>query len=131
MAGATGANEKWSFKKRSSKPPFDLFARLGKAVLLDGKLLLGQGPVFLWRISRDGTGSPGRVETAMGEPIILPDQMWLVMRCNKDDARSELQDLGLYDLEELHVDENGEYIVLIERLVGACLYAYRRLMNVG
>ena len=115
----------------SPEPPFDLLAKLGKAVLLDGKLILGQGPVFLWRTSRDGTGTPGLVETAMGEPIILPDQMWLAVRCNKDDARSQLQALGLYDLEELHVDENGEHIVLIERLVGACLYAYRRLMNVG
>ena len=115
----------------SPKPPFDLLAKLGKAVLLDGKLILGQGPVFLWRTGRDGTGTPGLVETTMGEPIILLDQMWLAMRCNKDDARSQLQDLGLYDLEELHVDENGKHIVLIERLVGACLYAYRRLMNVG
>ena len=120
---------KVELQKRSSTPPFDQFARLGKAVLLDGKLILGQGPVFLWRKSIDG--SSDRVETAMGEPIILPDQMWLVMRCNKDDARIQLQELGLYDLEELHVDDNGEYIVLIERLVGACLYAYRRLMNVG
>ena len=115
----------------SPEPPFDLLAKLGKAVLLDGKLILGQGPVFLWRTSRDGTGTPGLVETAMGEPIILPDQMWLAVRCNKDDARSQLQAFGLYDLQELHVDENGEHIVLVERLVGACLYAYRRLMNVG
>ena len=115
----------------SPKPPFDLLAKLGKAVLLDGKLILGQGPVFLWRTGRDGTGTPGLVETAMGEPIILPDQMWVVMRCNKDDARIQLQELGLYDLEELHVDDNGECIVMIERLVGACLYAYRRLTNVG
>ena len=122
---------KEGIKKRSSTPPFDLFARLGKAVLLDGKLILGQGPVFLWRTSKDGTGSPGRVETAMGEPIILPDQMWLAMRCNKDDARIQLQELGLVDLEELHVDDQGEYIVLIERLVGACLYAYGRLTDVG
>ena len=119
---------KVELQKRSSTPPFDQFARLGKAILLDGKLILGQGPVFLWRKSIDG--SSDCVETAMGEPIILPDQMWLVMRCNKDDARIQLQELGLYDLEELHIDDNGEYIVLIERLVGACLYAYRRLMNV-
>ena len=46
-------------KKRSSTPPFDLFARLGKAVLLDGKLILGQGPVFLWRTSKDGNWVPG------------------------------------------------------------------------
>ena len=122
---------KVELQKRSAIPPFDLFARLGKAVLLDGKLLLGQGPVFLWRKGKDGTGTPDRVETAMGEPIILPDQMWLAMRCNKDDARIQLQELGLYDLEELHVDDKGEYIVLIERLVGACLYAYGRLANVG
>lgn len=113
------------------KPPFDLLARLGKTVLLDGKLLLGQGTVFLWRTGKEGTGTPDRVATVMGEPIILPDQMWLVMRCNKDDARIQLQELGLYDLEELHIDDKGEYIVLIERLVGACLYAYRRLTNVG
>ena len=122
---------KVELQKRSAIPPFDLFARLGKAVLLDGKLILGQGPVFLWRKGKDGTGTPDRVETAMGEPIILPDQMWLAMRCNKDDARIQLQELGLYDLEELHVDDKGEYIVLIERLVGACLYAYGRLANVG
>ena len=114
-----------------SKPPFDLLAQLGKAVLLDGKLILGQGPVFLWRTSKDGTGAPRRVETAIEEPIILPDQMWLAMRCNKDDARVQLQELGLDNLEELHVDNKGEYIVLIERLVGACLYAYRRLTDVG
>ena len=120
---------KVELQKRSSKPPFDRFARLGKAVLLDGKLLLGQGPVFLWRKGKDGSSSC--VETVMREPIILPDQMWLVMRCNKDDAQIQLQELGLYDLEELHVDENGEYIVLIEQLVGACLYAYRRLTDVG
>ena len=120
---------KVELQKRSSKPPFDRFARLGKAVLLDGKLLLGQGPVFLWRKGKDGSSSC--VETVMREPIILPDQMWLVMRYNKDDAQIQLQELGLYDLEELHVDENGEYIVLIEQLVGACLYAYRRLTDVG
>ena len=85
----------------------------------------------MWRKGKDGTGTPDRVETAMGEPIILPDQMWLAIRCNKDDARIQLQELGLYDLEELYVDDKGEYIVLIERLVGACLYAYRRLTNVG
>ena len=123
---------KEGIEKRSSiRPDLDLFVRLGKAVLLDGKLILGQGPVFLWRKGKDGTGTPDRVETAMGEPIILPDQMWLAMRCNKDDARIQLQKLGLYDLEELYVDDEGEYIVLIERLVGACLYAYRRLTNVG
>ena len=120
---------KVELQKRSSKPPFDRFARLGKAVLLDGQLLLGQGPVFLWRKGKDG--SSGSVETALREPIILPDQMWLVMRCNTDDARIQLQELGLYDLEELHIDDKGEYIVLIEQLVGACLYAYRRLTNVG
>ena len=121
---------KVELQKRNSTPPFDLFARLGKAVLLDDKLILGQGPIFLWRKSKDETGAAGRVETAMGESIILPDQMWLVMRCNKDDARIQLQELGLYDLEELYVDDKGEYIILIEHLVGACLYAYGRLTNV-
>ena len=120
---------KAELQKRSAIPPFDLFARLGKAVLLDGKLLLGQGPVFLWRKGKDG--SSGCVETAMGEPIILPDQMWLAIRYNRDEAQIRLQELGLYNLEELHVDDKGEYIVLIERLVGACLYAYGRLTNVG
>ena len=120
---------KEGIEKRSSTPPFDLFAQLGKAVLLDGKLLLGQGPVFLWRKGKDG--SSGSVETAKGEPIILPDQMWLAMRCNKDDAQIQLKELGLYDLEELYVDNKGEHIVLIERSVGACLYAYGRLTNVG
>lgn len=123
---------KEGIEKRSSvQPDLNLFVRVGKAVLLNGKLILGQGPIFLWRKGKDGTGTPDRVETAMGEPIILPDQMWLAMRCNKDDARIQLQKLGLYDLEELYVDDKGEYIVLIERLVGACLYAYGRLTNVG
>lgn len=109
--------------------PFNLLAKLGEAVLLDEKLLLGQGPIFLWRKGKDG--SSDSVETEMGEPIVLPDQMWLAMRFNKDEARIQLQELGLCDLEELHVDDNGEHIILIERLAGACLYAYTRLTNVG
>ena len=39
---------KEGIEKRSSvRPDLDLFVRLGKAVLLNGKLILGQGPVFL------------------------------------------------------------------------------------
>ena len=111
------------------KPPFNLLARLGKAVLLDKKLLLGQGPIFLSRKSKEGFSDS--VKTAMEEPVILPDQMWLAMRCNRNDALMQLQKLGLFDLEELNVVDSGGYIVLIERLAGACLYAYERLSDVG
>jgi hypothetical protein len=121
-------------KSQRHKRPFDLLARLGTAVLLHntpaGRLLLGQGPIYLRREGKED-GAPEPVETALGEPISLPDQMWLVILGNKEDALARVDRLGLRDLEELYTDDKGQYIVLIERLAGACLYAYERLSDVG
>lgn len=111
----------------------DRLARLGNAVLVHGSpaesLLLGQGPVYLEREVEDG----GReaVESVFSEPVVLPDQVWLVMIGDKDKNLAQLNEHGLMNLEELYVDSHGDHIVLLEQIAGACLYVYERLNHVG
>lgn len=114
------------------QPRFDVLARLGPAILLpgtpNGHLLLGQGPVYLQREDESGLQP---IETEFGEAIFLPDQMWLMMWGNKNEALTRLDKSDLRGREELHIDDRGQFVILIEQLAGACMYAYERLRDVG
>jgi hypothetical protein len=113
-------------------PHIQEMLRLGEALALHGtpqaRFILGQGDVFLERVEREG-----KVRTPLqdhfGNPLALPDQLWLYLGGSTDDAWKRLQAKGLDDLSEVHYPDREErYLVLLDEVAGGCFSIYERLV---
>lgn len=125
-------------RHEASKPLPQLLLRIGKALPLFfepySHLVLGQGDVHLLRVDEDGITEP--VEDQLGNPLVLPDQTWLIMfGYTREEAGELLKKASVLDLEEIIYEWNTIQVpgslgpVLLERVAGACFYVYRRLVE--
>jgi DEAD/DEAH box helicase domain-containing protein len=121
-----------------SKPLPQLLVRIGEALPLFfepySRLVLGQGDVHLLRVDADGIAEP--VEDRLGNPLVLPDQIWLIMfGYTREEAEELLKRASALDLEEIIYDWNTLQVpgslgpVLLDRVAGACFDVYRRLVE--
>lgn len=123
---------------QADKPLPRLLTRIGKALPLffepHARFILGQGDVHLLRVDQDEIADA--VEDRLGNPLVLPDQTWLLLLGY---ARSEAEDLlravSALDLEEVVYDFDTLDVpgspgpVLLDRVSGACFDVYRRLVT--
>jgi len=105
---------------------------LGEALVLhttpQAGFILGQGDVFLRRVEYEGKVQT-LVQDRLGNPLVLPDQLWLYLGGNVDVAWKQLQAKGLDDLSEVHYsDREEEALVLLDEVAGSCFYVYERLV---
>jgi hypothetical protein len=100
------------------------------------RLVLGMGDVYLLRQDQEGIVEP--VEDRMGSPLVLPNQIWLILYgYNKDQAERILNGASALRLEELIYDlqtlevQGSRTIgpVILEKNSGACFEVYRRLVE--
>ena len=100
------------------------------------RLVLGMGDVYLSRQDQEGIVEP--VEDRMGSPLVLQNQIWLILYgYNKDQAERILNGASVLRLEELIYDfqtlevQGSRTIgpVILEKNSGACFDVYRRLME--
>lgn len=117
-----------------------LLLRLGEALPLFftayARFILGQGDVYLQRVDQEGNAEA--VEDRLGNPLVLPDQLWLILYgYSREDAQSLLLSMLALDLEEVVYDwetleiQGSRIIgpVLLDRVAGACFNIYRRLVE--
>lgn len=123
---------------QKEKPLPRLLLRIGKALGLfwepHARFILGQGDVYLLRVDQDGIAEP--VEDCLGNPLVLPDQTWLLLYGYSKEKAQELLEAAsaldwqevIYDWQTLEV-QGGRIIgpVLLDRVAGACFDVYRRL----
>lgn len=125
-------------RPEASKPLPQLLVRIGEALPLFfepySRLVLGQGDVHLLRVDADGIAEP--VEDQLGNPLVLPDQTWLILYDHtKEAAEERLREASVLDLEEVIYDWNALQVpgsigpVLLDRVAGACFHVYRRLVE--
>jgi len=123
-----------------TKPLPRLLLRVGKALPLffepHTRFILGLGDVHLLRVDQDGNSMP--VEDCLGNPLVLPDQTWLLLYgYGKEEAQELLEKVSALDWEEViydwqTLDVQGNRIigpVLLDRVAGACFDIYRRLVE--
>ncbi len=122
---------------QADKPLPRLLLRIGEALPLffepHNCLVLGQGNVHLLRVDQDDIAS--LVEDALGNPLVLPDQTWLLLYGYNREKAEELLgkvsalNLGevIYDWGTLEVPGSLEPM-LLDRVAGACFDIYRRLV---
>jgi len=100
------------------------------------RFVLGMGDIYLQRQSLEGIVEP--VEDRMGSPLVLQNQIWLILSGhNKVQTESLLSAISALDLEELIYDlqtleVQGSRIigpVIMEKSGGACFDIYRRLVE--
>lgn len=100
------------------------------------RLVLGMGDVYLLR--QDLEGIVESVEDRMGSPLVLQNQIWLILYSySKEHAEAVLNATSSLKLEELTCDlktlevQGSRTIgpVILEKTVGACFDVYRRLME--
>jgi len=124
---------------RVCKPLPQLLARVGKALPLffepHARFILGQGDVHLLRVDPDEIADA--VEDRLGNPLVLPDQTWLLLYGHsREETEAILKAVSGLDLEEIFYDwdtltaQGGRVIgpVLLDRVSGACFDVYRRLV---
>jgi hypothetical protein len=127
-------------KPHASNPKVRPILRLGDALSLffspHARLVLGMGDVYLFR--QDQEGNVESVEDRMGNPLVLQNQIWLILfGYNKEQTERLLSDTSALDLEELTydlqtLDVQGSRIigpVILEKTGGACFDVYRRLVE--
>lgn len=125
-------------RPEASKPLPQLLVPIGEALSLFfepySRLVLGQGDVHLLRLDADGIAEP--VEDQLGNPLVLPDQTWLIMfGYTREEAEELLKKASALDLEEIIYDWNTLQVpgslgpVLLDRVAGACFHVYRRLVE--
>ncbi|MBL7183011.1 MAG: DEAD/DEAH box helicase [Anaerolineae bacterium] len=123
------------------KPMAAALLRLGEALpqhlTPQRNFILMQGDVYLQRVHRTD-GSPMPVEDRFQNPVVIPDQLCLILygQRDADAAYRFLQQAGVADLEEVHYDWDGLRsgvnnfgLVMVDRAVGACFHVYRRLVE--
>jgi len=122
---------------RVDKPVPRLLTRIGKALPLffepHSRFILGQGDVHLLRVDPDEIADT--VEDRLGNPLVLPDQTWLLLLdYPRHEAQNLLKAVSALDLEEVVYDFDTLDIpgspgpVLLDRVSGACFDVYRRLV---
>ena len=115
-----------------------LLLRLSEALPLlfeaHAHLILGQGDVALSRLHHDGVLFP--VEERLGNPLLLPEQGWLLLYGRDgEQLRALLKAVSAHDLEEVIYDwhtlerSNQRLLLLLDRTAGACFSIYRRLID--
>lgn len=123
------------------KPMSAALLRLGEALpqhlTPQRHFILTQGDVHLQRVHRaDGSIMP--VEDRFQNPIVIPDQLCLVLYGQRDanEAHHLLRQAGVADLEEVHYDWDGLRsgvnnfgLAMVDQAVGACFHVYRRLVE--
>ncbi len=122
----------------AAKPRVRPILRVGRALCSFfspcQRLLLGQGDVHLQRVDEEGIIQP--VEDRLGNPLLIPDQRWLILfGQSREEAHDALKRISALDLEEVIYDwetinTQGVYTigpVLLERVAGACFDVYQRL----
>ncbi|NMB85370.1 MAG: ATP-dependent RNA helicase SrmB [Methanosaeta sp. PtaB.Bin018] len=100
------------------------------------RFVLGMGDVYLQRQDEEGIVEP--VEDRMGNPLVVQDQIWLIL-FGHDRVQTErlLSAISVFGLEELICDlqtleVQGSRItgpVILEKSAGACFDVYRRLVE--
>lgn len=100
------------------------------------RFVLGMGDVYLQRQDLEGIVEP--VEDRMGSPLVLQNQIWLILSgYNREQTERLLSATSALDLEELIYDlqtleVQGSRItgpVIMEKSGGACFDIYRRLVE--
>lgn len=125
-------------RPRAAKPLPRLLVRVGEALRLffepHTRFILGQGDVHLLRVDPDEITDA--VEDRLGNPLVLPDQTWLMLYgFTQEEAKERLEEASALDLEEVVYDWNTLQIpgslgpVLLDRVAGACFHVYRRLVE--
>lgn len=127
-------------RPRAASPKVRPVLRVGEALRLffapHQRLILGQGNVYLQRVDADEIAEP--VEDRLGNPVVLPDQLWLILYgYNKHEAQNLLNAVSALDWQEVvydwqTLDVQGNRIigpVLLDRVAGACFDIYRRLVE--
>ena len=125
---------------QEDKPLPRLMVRVGEALPLffepHARFILGQGDVHLLRVDRDGITDA--VEDRLGNPLVLPDQTWLLLYgYTREEAEALLKAVSALDLEEVFYDWDtlevqGNRVlgpILLDRVSGACFDVYRRLVT--
>ena len=124
----------------SQQPKAHSILRVGSALPLfflpHSRFILGQGDVHLLRQDQDGISEP--VEDRMGNPLVLEDQVWMILYGHgRDEAERLLAAVSALGLDELYydwktLDVQGDRMigpVLLDRAAGACFDVYRRLVE--
>ncbi len=100
------------------------------------RFVLGMGDVYLQRQDLEGIVEP--VEDRMGSPLVLQNQIWLILSGhNREQTERLLSAILALDLEELTYDlqtlevQGSRTIgpVILEKSGGACFDVYRRLVE--
>lgn len=100
------------------------------------RFILGQGDVHLLRLDQEGIAEA--VEDRLGNPLVLPDQLWLLLYGYKrEEAERLLMAASAMDLEEViyewyTLEVQGSRVIgpiLLDRVAGACFDVYRRLVK--
>ncbi len=121
----------------ASKPIAQLLLRVGEALPLyfepHGRLILGQGSVYLRRLLAEGYTDV--VEDGQGNQLPLLEQCWLLLLDDsREQAREKLRKADCLGLEEaVYIWQTCELadsrgLFLLDRLAGACFAIYQRLV---
>jgi len=122
---------------QKEKPLPGLLLRVSRALGLffepHARFILGHGDVHLLRVDEDGLADV--VEDRLGNPLVLPDQTWLLLHgYGKEEAQKLLESVSAIDLEEVLYDFDTLDVtgtrgpMLLDRVSGACFDVYRRLV---
>ena len=129
-----------SLAAQETKPLPRLLLRVGDALRLffepQARFVLGQGDVHLLRVDQDEVVKP--VEDRLDNPLVLPDQTWLLLYgYGKAETHKLLESVSALDWQEVIYDWHtlevqGSRIIgpmLLDRVTGACFDVYRRLVE--
>jgi len=127
-------------QEQGAKPLPRLLLRVGQALPLfftpHARFVLGQGNVYLLRVDQNGVAEP--VEDRLGNPLMIPNQTWLLLYgYGQEEAEKLLERVSALDWEEVIYDwqtldvQGGRIIgpILLDRVTGACFEVYRRLVE--
>ena len=127
-------------QEQGAKPLPRLLLRVGQALPLfftpHARFVLGQGNVYLLRVDQNGVAEP--VEDRLGNPLMIPNQTWLLLYgYGQEEAEKLLERVSALDWEEViydwqTLDIQGNRIIgpmLLDRVTGACFEVYRRLVE--
>jgi len=127
-------------QEQEAKPLPRFLLRVGQALPLffapHARFVLGQGDVYLLRVDQNGIANS--IEDRLGNPLVLPDQVWLLLYgYGKKEAQELPERVSALDWEEViydweTLDVQGNRIIgpmLLDRVAGACFDVYRRLVE--
>jgi len=97
--------------------------------------LLLYGDVYMTRLyEKEEAGKKEPVEDKYSQPVILPEQFYLIFPGRKDTLELTKMDLGglaelYYDVDYEGNSFDGKNLVLLEHVQGACLALYKRWLE--